>query len=75
MKRIIHTTTIEPDGTKIQETTIEVDVVEPVYYPRHEGDFTVIGPECFATNDGQVLCWKGVNYVPQVVPQQAEEES
>lgn len=24
-----------------------------------------IGPECFATRTGDVLCWRGRNYVPQ----------
>lgn len=38
---------------------------ESVSYPYDEGDTTVIGPECFARQDGVVLCWKGVNYVPQ----------
>jgi hypothetical protein len=27
------------------------------------GDVTVIGPECFT--DGEVICWRGVNYVEQ----------
>lgn len=35
-------------------------------YPHEEGDTIVIGPECFATKDGSVLCWQGVNYVPQM---------
>lgn len=38
---------------------------EAASYPRDEGDMTVIGPECFAQQDGSVLCWKGVNYTPQ----------
>lgn len=24
-----------------------------------------IGPECFAYEDGSVLCWRGQNYTPQ----------
>lgn len=28
-------------------------------------DIINIGPECFATDDGSVLSWRGVNYVPQ----------
>lgn len=39
--------------------------VSALEYPREEGDFIIIGPECFATKDGSVLNWKGVNYVPQ----------
>lgn len=32
-------------------------------YPYMEGGATVLGPEVFAK--GGMLCWKGVNYVPQ----------
>lgn len=35
-------------------------------FPREEGGHTIIGPECFATGDGLVLAWRGVNYVPQL---------
>jgi hypothetical protein len=34
-------------------------------FPYQDGDTTVLGPEIFASNDGQVICWKGDNYVPQ----------
>jgi hypothetical protein len=34
-------------------------------YPYEEGDQTVIGPECFASEDGRVLSWRGENYVRQ----------
>jgi hypothetical protein len=34
-------------------------------YPRMDGGFVVIGPECYAQHDGSVLSWKGVNYIPQ----------
>jgi hypothetical protein len=40
------------------------------------GDTVIVGPEAFAKEDGSVLCWKGVNYVPQAdvddSPEQAE---
>lgn len=39
-----------------------------VQYPRMDGGFIVIGPDCFAQHDGSVLSWKGTNYVPQNVP-------
>lgn len=29
---------------------------------RRDGDAIVIGPECFASADELVICWKGVNY-------------
>ncbi len=35
-------------------------------YPHPSGDVTVLGPEIFTDKDGDVICWKGVNYVPQV---------
>lgn len=34
-------------------------------YPLEDGGVVVIGPECFATKDGAVLNWRGVNYVQQ----------
>jgi hypothetical protein len=34
-------------------------------FPREEGDAIVIGPECFAAKSGEVLNWRGTNYVPQ----------
>lgn len=43
-------------------------------YPRSEGDFTVIGPECFAMKDGSVLSWKGENYVRQGEDRTVESE-
>ena len=30
--------------------------------PRKSGDFTIIGPECFADAEETVICYKGVNY-------------
>jgi hypothetical protein len=30
-----------------------------------DGDVTVIGPECFASLDEEVISWRGRNYVPQ----------
>lgn len=32
-------------------------------YPRPDGDVTVLGPEVFASADGDVICWRGENYV------------
>jgi hypothetical protein len=34
-------------------------------YPHADGDVTVLGPEIFASKDGNVICWKGENYVRQ----------
>lgn len=34
-------------------------------YPHPDGDVTVLGPETFASSDGTVICWKGVNYERQ----------
>lgn len=30
-------------------------------------DTVPIGPEAFASADGQVICWKGVNYLRQEI--------
>jgi hypothetical protein len=34
-------------------------------FPYQDGDITVLGPETFASDDGAVLSWRGVSYVPQ----------
>lgn len=34
-------------------------------YPYIDGDEIVLGPEVFASAAGDVICWKGRNYVPQ----------
>jgi hypothetical protein len=34
----------------------------PVSYPYQDGDVTVLGPEVFASVDGEVISWKGANY-------------
>lgn len=39
-------------------------MTEPTY-PHADGDVTVLGPEIFASPDGDVISWKGDNYVRQ----------
>lgn len=34
-------------------------------FPYRDGDFRVLGPEIFASDDGEIICWKGENYVKQ----------
>lgn len=34
-------------------------------YPRVEGDTIVLGPEIFVSADGEIICWRGENYVKQ----------
>lgn len=34
----------------------------PKEYPYQDGDFTIIGPECFADERGETISWRGVNY-------------
>lgn len=48
----------------IEETPVE-NKVEETEYPYVDGDATVLGPQTFASADGSVISWKGVNYVPQ----------
>lgn len=43
-------------------------IANPAAAAASPGDVTVIGPECFASNDGAVICWRGRNYVPQTAP-------
>lgn len=33
---------------------------QPPYYPRKDGPYTMLGPECFT--DGDVISYKGENY-------------
>jgi hypothetical protein len=40
----------------------------PVGYPHQDGDVTVLGPEVFASPDGEVISWAGVNYVRRGLP-------
>ncbi|MFP8960016.1 hypothetical protein ACLIYP_05500 [Streptomyces nanhaiensis] len=37
-------------------------------YPYTDGDVTVLGPEIFASLDGEVISWKGENYTRQSAP-------
>jgi hypothetical protein len=37
----------------------------PAEYPHQDGDVTVLGPEIFASSNGDVICWKGENYTRQ----------
>jgi hypothetical protein len=43
-------------------------------YPHQDGDFTVIGPECFT--DGSVICYRGENYTlrPRTITTEEEVE-
>ena len=46
-----------------QQRTFPENVSQATIYPHQSGDFIVIGPECFT--DGQVIAYKGENYVRQ----------
>lgn len=41
-------------------------------YPHPDGDFTVLGPEIFTDKTGDVISWKGENYVRKTQEGQAE---
>lgn len=34
-------------------------------YPHQDGNYIVLGPEIFTDPRADVICWKGVNYIPQ----------
>lgn len=34
-------------------------------YPFEDGDVIILGPECFASKDGNVISWRGENYINQ----------
>jgi hypothetical protein len=67
-----------PSGQRdVEEITVRPapELAEPEY-PRQDGEFTVIGPECFADRDSTVIAWKGENYYRAYVksaPQPAPE--
>lgn len=44
-------------------------------YPYPDGDFIIIGPQCFSAKDESVLNWKGTNYVPQEADRSVEAEA
>ena len=52
--------------------TEKTDEPEEPYYPHKDGEFTVLGPEIF-TDNGDVLCWKGQNYIKCADPVVPEE--
>ncbi|GAP46882.1 hypothetical protein [Streptomyces azureus] len=37
-------------------------------YPYQDGDVTVLGPEVFASPDGETISWKGENYTRRFYP-------
>lgn len=43
-------------------------------YPHPDGETTVLGPEIFASKDGEVICWKGQNYTAQCPPHEGGKE-
>lgn len=49
-----------------------VNVEQQPTYPHADGEFTVLGPGVFASEDRAVLNWDGVNYVPQTDAPQAD---
>lgn len=54
MERFTEPATKDTEDTEVAET-----------YPRFDGGHIVIGPGCFASDDGSVLNWDGRNYIPQ----------
>jgi hypothetical protein len=55
-----------------QPTTPAAPGNPTIRYPHPDGEYTVLGPEIFASKDGEVICWKGENYVRQT-PQVADD--
>jgi hypothetical protein len=54
------------------DTIEKAEEPEEPYYPHRDGEFTVLGPEIF-TDNGDVLCWKGQNYIKCADPVVPEE--
>ncbi|MHA0288302.1 hypothetical protein ACXYX3_17855 [Mycobacterium sp. C3-094] len=54
-----------PDATVVLRREGHPDRVLRQPYPFPIGDTTIIGPQCFAANDGSVLNWEGRNYILQ----------
>lgn len=55
-----------PDATVVLREEGQPDRIirRPYPYPGMDGT-TIIGPECFAADDGSVLMWRGQDYVPR----------
>lgn len=56
------------DRMVVDQAAVTCAGAAPAKYPHPEGNTTVLGSEIFASSDGQVICWKGENYVPQGEP-------
>ena len=57
----------EPDAIVLKDNVRSVHRQDdnssaPIAYPYQEGDVTVLGPEVFASADGEAISWRGENY-------------
>lgn len=41
------------------------DIEDRTQYPFEDGDVIILGPEIFASKDGNVISWRGENYIKQ----------
>lgn len=48
-------------ATNVRSVT-RVETVKERSYPYQDGDVIVLGPEVFASADGEAISWKGSNY-------------
>ena len=69
---VLLVTTSSTDGTRILAVELRrmLDLIEGraeavTTYPHPSGGFQVLGPEVSATADGQLIWWRGVEFVPR----------
>lgn len=56
-----------------ENETDDDDAPFKAVYPFKDGDAIILGPGVFIANDGSVLNWRGVNYLPQSLSDSANK--
>lgn len=51
-----------PQGNVVSVVRQDSNAEASVTYPYQDGDVTVLGPEVFASTDGEAISWRGTNY-------------
>lgn len=53
------------EGLARAHASFIMETADAMNFPYQDGNFTIIGPEAFASSDHATVSWKGVNYVVQ----------
>jgi hypothetical protein len=52
----------------VRSIVCQDDPKDTITYPHQDGDITVLGPEVFASADGEAISWKGAHYTRRPYP-------